>query len=136
MTRKGLIFTLDMTLAIIVVVIVIASATYFFAKSSEEFLGSINLGRMGSDVTLMLYKDGTLGTLDRETIATSMNSHLPENYEMRLSLSGDFPGGLLVVESDPETEEGRFKISGVRYIILDYNGVLYNAKGSYEVWVS
>ncbi|MFH1636821.1 MAG: hypothetical protein ABIB71_00170 [Candidatus Woesearchaeota archaeon] len=135
MTKRGIVFSLDMMLAVVVVVIIIGSSGYFFSRSGEEFLGNLNMVKLGSDITYMLYEDGTLDTLDSETVAEEIELYLPENYEMRLTLEGDFPGGMLMVESNPEGGEGRFRISGTRYLVINYNGILYNAKAVYEVWV-
>lgn len=84
--KKAFVFTLDAAMAVIVVVTLLLVAHYYVNRTNTESLSKIGMVRTGSDILTVLDNDGTLSTLDENSIATEMNNLLPVNYNMRIML--------------------------------------------------
>jgi len=82
---RGYIFTLD---AVVAAVVVAAFLVMIYSYSTMTYteIGDVSMLRSASDITKVLYEKGVLQTLDNAAIEGSLNSMLPPNMKMSMTL--------------------------------------------------
>lgn len=127
--KKAVIFALDSAIAIVVVIAVLISASMYVNK--EKFLPKLQTSRIGSDVLASLDNNNILDTLNQDTIEQQINLLLPEQYEMRIKLTGEFGN----IQTNKTTSENKFIGSGKRIIFLTQGNITYQGIAQYWVWL-
>lgn len=111
--NKGVIFTLDMFLALLVVITIFVASSYYFSRS-DNALYNLQLTKIGNDVITLLDYNGVLNVPNQEIIQDKFNELLPSNYEMLISFESnngnDFSIGVMPTNTD-------FIGSGKRFFI-------------------
>ncbi len=96
--KQGAIFSLDVALAILLMVIVLASAAYYTA-SAEEAARIKQMQRIGYDVVSVLNYLEYFHTRDNLTVHEKALNVTPDAYNIKLNITGNFPGPSLVTNS-------------------------------------
>ena len=111
--NKGVIFTLDMFLALLVVITIFVASSYYFSRS-DNALYNLQLTKIGNDIITLLDYNGVLNIPNQEIIQDKFNELLPSNYEMLISFESnngnDFSIGVMPTNTD-------FIGSGERFFI-------------------
>ena len=98
MKKKGIIFSLDATIAVTVIIILLINSAYYFSTSSKESLSQLQPVRIGSDIIALFdYTDVIDQVVYNDTIEITpsflsnddlnLPRYLPANYVMEISIS-------------------------------------------------
>ncbi|MEK6852340.1 MAG: hypothetical protein AABX59_00525 [Nanoarchaeota archaeon] len=112
--KKAQIFSIDAAIALFIVAIIL-TASLFYVIRSKEILPELQVSRVGYDIVAVLDHEGILQTLDQDKIAVELNKTIPVNYEMRLTLVGEFEP----LEVGSELQKERFISSGKRIFVIN-----------------
>lgn len=125
--NKALIFTIDAVAAsIIVITILLVCYLYLFRTSSE--IPSLSLLRTGDDIITILEYDGTIKTLNENTISLELNKILPVQYDMRIKI---FPENITIGNQIPDD---RFVASGRRFFVITNETLASNHYTQFWIW--
>ena len=124
MNKKGFIFTLDVILGLVVIFGIIGTSIFFVSQGSQVSISEHQLLLVGSDIVNIMEEDGTLHSLDHNTIEYRMEEILPTNYEMLLRIEGNFQTGNGTLEVGGEIPEKRLIIAGQRISLTENNTYL------------
>ncbi len=83
---KGFVFTLDVAIGINIVISMLALSYFFISSDRTGDIEGMMMRRVGSDIVTTLHYNGTLGTLNKTLIESSLNALLPENMNMSMKL--------------------------------------------------
>ncbi|MBU2497015.1 MAG: hypothetical protein KJ767_03070 [Nanoarchaeota archaeon] len=86
--KKAQIFSIDATIGAFLVAIIILAFFINISKKSES--ESLQLSKVGYDMLAILDYGGLLANPDETAILTKINETLPNQYEMRIRLEGDY----------------------------------------------
>ncbi len=125
---------MDVAVAVVLAVIILIGSSYFFFRTNEDFISNMQMLRVGSDITAVLDADGTLDTLDSLQIKPGIDSLLPVNYDMRLTIYTNYSLQPVIAESGELSVNKNFIVSGKRYFYALNNGRYYSSLAWYEVW--
>lgn len=114
--NRGMIFTLDATLAITIILFVLAITTFYITKSNQQSLPDLQTLRVGSDILTILDNNDTLDSLDANLIEDEMNSLLFNNHNMRIEINCDSDTSLQTSQNIPESG---LVASGKRIFVVD-----------------
>ncbi len=125
--NKALIFTIDAVAAsIIVITILIVCYVYLFRTSSE--IPNLSLLRTGDDIITVLEYDGTIKTLNENTISSELNKILPVQYDMQIKI---FPENITIGNQIPDD---RFVASGRRFFVITNETTSSNHYTQFWIW--
>src|SRR3989344_2985366 len=127
--KKGIIFALDSAIAIIIVIIFLITASFYVNK--EKSLPKLQINRIGSDILAMLDNNNILSTLNQNTIEQQLSLLLPQSYEMKIRLTGEFSN----LQTNKTIPANKFVGSGKRIIIIIQQNTTYNGIAQYWVWL-
>ena len=130
--KKGYIFMYDAIAATIILmtILIIAYSNTRLQDTQEE----LQMVRTGNDIISILDSAGHLNLMSENQIEDSMYSMLPENYDMNIKVSGNFPQDEFTVGSEIPTD--RFIASGkYLFVISEQNNVKYFANARYWIWL-
>ena len=113
--NKGMIFTLDVVIALIIFIIVLAVTSFFIAKSAEDKLSKINMYNAGSDILNIMDKKGILKQLDIKEINKELQKVLQSKYAVRIQIETDKGDK---IDTGEELPPGRFIASGERFALV------------------
>ena len=99
--KKGFIFTLDVTLAILLVIIVVVTANHYtrFDQGSTE---DLQVTKLGSDIMAVLDNTELLDTLSTLMIEAKLKEITPPNYGIRLKITTSLSGSYVMGDELPE----------------------------------
>ncbi|MBS3168400.1 hypothetical protein J4216_04700 [Candidatus Woesearchaeota archaeon] len=122
--NRGLIFTLDIIVAVIVFSIALVLSVYYVSQASENKIPQIQMANIGSDIISLMDNKGVLQTLDSSTIENEKNLVLPKAYEMRILIQTK---NNKTIDVGGIPSNGILTISGKKYFITneDYAEVNY-----------
>ena len=128
LTKKGFIFTTDVTIAVIMVFAILTVTTFFITRNNEEFYPKLQLERTASDIIHLLDYKGYLENPTPSEIENKLNELLPTNYEIHLQGIGN-NNCVFEVGNSPTQEE--FIISSKEIFKTDSEYCTLN----YEIWL-
>ncbi len=82
--KKGIVFTLDVTIALILVIAILLLANFYINKAKGPALAKLQLVKRGSDILLQLNQQNVLDTLDPAKISYNLTNTIPRTYDMSL----------------------------------------------------
>lgn len=129
--KKGFVFTLDITIAMLVVFIVILTSLFFVSRGSEISISEHHLHCIGSDIITIMDKREVFDSLDHSTIENELAEVLPVNYEMLIRIEGDFSIGNGTIEIGNDLPSQRILISGKKVALTNQDIYL---KLTYFIW--
>lgn len=123
-TRKAQIFSMDAVIGAFLVGIIILAFFVNIGKHGET--EDIQTSKIGYDMLTILDYEGLLANLDETEIQNKINETLPNQYEMRIRLEGNFNA---IEVGSPILQ--RFVASGKRVFVNASN----NKHGIATFWV-
>lgn len=122
--KKGIVFTLDVTIAMIVILSTLAISTFLVVKTTKDPLVNVQSVKIGSDFVNLLERQGYLNNPNGLSIENYINNTLPPQYEMRLEGLGggtcDFVSGIDAPEEKPITSGKSFFATTNDYCSLKF----------------
>ena len=79
--NKGIVFTLDITVALLIVITILIVSKFYIFKSVND-LPNIETLRTGYDIVDIMNYDKTLQSLNANQIRNELNTLLPSKYDM------------------------------------------------------
>lgn len=124
MKKDGLVFMLDVTIALILVIILLVVSSYYINKSRDPGLSKLQLIKRGSDIVTQLNYQNVLDTADDDKIEYNLTNTILQQYEMRmyLNFTGQKPN---VTVGTPIKQFGQVG-SGRMVFVLSDAGVVKN----------
>ncbi len=132
MKKAGFVLTLDLILGLALLFTVVFISLFFISRGSDVTLSEHQPLLIGSDIITIMDEENVFDTLDHSTIEDRMQELLPGNYEMLISVQGNFTPGNGTIEVGNEVPDNRLIISGRRVALTDNDIYL---KITYTVWV-
>lgn len=86
--NKGIVFSLDAAAALIIVLFILIVSNFYMYRSVNE-LPNLEVIRTGHDIIAMMDYEGTLETLNANSIKTRMDALLPGKYDMLLKTTSE-----------------------------------------------
>ena len=130
--NKGIIFTLDVVVAVLIFILLLSLSGYYISKSQELREVNLMILRTGSDIITALDNNNILSTMDLNTIETDKDILLPNNTEMKIILEcEDSSGGSSGYLETPEIIPNKFVGSGKRFFIRESNN---NCIAQFFIW--
>ncbi|MBS3166778.1 hypothetical protein J4403_01040 [Candidatus Woesearchaeota archaeon] len=132
LNKKGYIFVYDAMVATIILIIILAIS--YKNIINEDTQSELQVVRIGNDIVSILEHIDNLNLLSENQIENSMYEMLPENYDMHLKISGNFPQGEFDIGS--EIPQDKFVASGKYiFVISELNNIKYFANARYWIWL-
>ncbi|MBI2140374.1 hypothetical protein HYU14_05600 [Candidatus Woesearchaeota archaeon] len=129
--KKAFLFSIDALVAVIILFLLLTAAVYYAAKGSEDPLSQLHTIRIGSDILALLDHQGALGSLSVENISIELNSLLPVNHEMAVSIECGNKDPL-AVETSESVPQNRFIGAGKRvFLAKDFAPCI----AGYQIWL-
>jgi hypothetical protein len=136
MDRRGIIFTMDATLAIIVAFVVIAAARTQMQSAELPYTQQLYSQKMADDLIAVLGEAGVLETLNSTAIYGNLTAILPDSYNMSATIysysygSGAFSlAENLTIGGSPQTEDrvvqGKSVFVSGSDFVSRYNLIIY-----------
>lgn len=116
-SRKGVIFTLDIVIAMMILIMGLAVSGGLVLKSLDNDLDFLQASLIGSDIAFVLEEKKVFDGLDKGFINNNINSLLLDGFEMDYRVECD-----TIVMQDTNLPN-RFVVTGERVIVtndLDY----------------
>lgn len=85
-SKKGVVLSLDTSIAVIIVSIIIIISTTYITKSNNDYTSRMQLVKTGADIMTILDYNEVLNTMDSNKIASRMNQTLPVGYYMKVRI--------------------------------------------------
>ena len=129
--RKAFLFSIDALMAVTVLFLLLIASVYYITKGSEDPLTQPHTIRIGSDILALLDHQGALASLSAENISVELNTLLPVNHEMAVSIecSNKYP---LAVETSESVPQNRFIGAGRRvFLAKDLTPCI----AGYQIWL-
>ncbi len=124
--NKGIIFTLDMFVAITVFLSILVVSVFYISQSSQDRLSDLQLISLGSDTVAVMDYQGVLQTMDASQIKNIRDQLLPSAYDMRILVTI----GNLSADTGNIPPSGSFIGSGKRYFVSSSN----YGEADYWIW--
>ena len=119
--NKGIVFTIDATVALIVVITILIVSNFYIYRSVDE-LKNLEAVRIGDNIIALMEYDDTLKTLDANNIKNEMYLLLPNKYDMRVRITSTSQN--ISIGGTPPND--RFIGSGKRFsVIINENNADY-----------
>ena len=125
--NKGIVFTLDVLVALTIFMIIASISIYYASQASENKIGKIQMANAASDFLAVIDNNETLKTLNQETIQNEINLLLVPPYKMRILIETQ---NNELIDIGNVTPEGSLVTSGKRYF---FTGSEY-AEANYWIW--
>lgn len=84
--NKGIIFTLDVIVALFIVLFVMGVSLFFLNRSEESPIIKMQASRIASDITAVLDYSNKLSEVDTNKIKSEINSMIPEGYQIEFKI--------------------------------------------------
>ncbi len=84
---KGFVFSLDAMIGVFVFIMLLPAIFHFIQEPKQSYVGESNSVLIASDIMSVLDAGGILDTLDESQISDSLNSYLPSNLNMSITLN-------------------------------------------------
>ncbi len=139
--KRGFILTLDAIIAVFVVVTILAYANTQLNKSKVTQWSQYQMKQTGDDIVLMMKNDGTLQTLDSETIESALTNVAPANYQMRMHITKyAIVEAVLVptqtIDVGPDVEDSSLRTYGKQtFLIFTQDDVSSYNTVEYWIWL-
>jgi len=127
MNKKGIIFTLDLLLAIMIIFIVLTASIFFISRGSAINLPDHQLQLIGSDIITIMDHQETFDSFNPTTIEESLEQLVPKNYQMAVRVQQ----GSNTIEANFPLPEDSSIISGMRVALSENDTYM---KITYYVW--
>lgn len=137
MNKKGVIFTIDVIMAITIVFLIITAARMQMAGVDAGYLHRRYAQELADDTVGVMDAQGVLATLDNEAIESNISRLLPASYEMwaeieSYGLNLSISETLEVGEVPPE---GANVVSGRRIFISGEEDIERYNVINYKIWL-
>ena len=124
--KSGQIFSIDAVIGAFIVGVLIIATVFSIVRTTET--ETTQISKVGYDIVTVLDYEGKLASLNATEIAIRLNSTLPQNYDMKLLLEGNFDS--IEVGNQPLQ---RFVASGQRTFVNATAGT--RGIATFLIWV-
>jgi len=132
---KGYALTIDVTFGSVLVIFMLVAATSYTLSSYTSGIGDVSMKRIATDVIAVLDYNGTLDTLDENTIRSGINSLLPPNLEMGVNITVYDTSFAPVQEIDIDYATDKNRYAG-KWNFMTFNGNSAEGFAVADYWVA
>jgi hypothetical protein len=130
--KKAFVFALDAAFAVLLVMLVLSITSYYVGKANIDPLPKLQMTRVGYDIVRLLDSNNSLDTLDESTIENDLSNLLPENYEMYIKITGNFPQQRLTIGN---FSQKKHDIGSGKWIFVVSNETDIEYFGTAQFWI-
>ena len=112
--NKGFFLSLDMVMALFIVGIVLTASIFFIIRGQEDSLSLLQETKLAGDAISVLDYNKKFDSLSKDTIHDSINSVLPDNYNMSFRM--ECPTRII---QSSEIFPNKFISSGEKVVVTD-----------------
>ncbi len=135
--NKGFVFSMDATFALIIVVFILTMANIYLILGNQATSIDVQTNKYGDDIIKILDEQGTLQTLNQATINTALQTLVPVNYDVSISVKCKrYPSGTeetITAGSSVPTDKDVF--SGTRIFIITNADTTQEKYCSSRYWI-
>lgn len=139
MGNKGFVMTLDASLAAIIMAIFLLTFSFFYAQIGEDTSSLMSAEKQANDLLIVMDKNGTLATLDPETINETMNLAMHESFSKFLEIdyynysNGFYLAGNFSVGSN-HTESEKTVFAQREFLVFENQSIKHYGIARLRVW--
>ncbi len=85
--NKGVIFLLDIVIALFIVLIILSISSFYLSRSEESPITKLQASRIANDIFAVLDYNGLLSEFDRNKIRNEIELMLPEGYSIDFKIN-------------------------------------------------
>ena len=132
---KGFALTVDVTVGAILAIFILTISLSFMHLSYSAGTGDVSMKRLASDVIFMLDYNGTLDSLDSESIISGINHLLSPSFEMGMNITvyDKDSGHLQDIPINYATNKDRF---GGKHSFITFDGNRAKGFAVVDYWVA